>query len=518
MQKKFSFNLLSNFLKNLKVEKKRSDAFIITLSLQLTTTNMTKILNKDDINIVYYHGKCSDGFGSAFSVWHYYKGKFGLEKANAIEYIPCYHNAKIIIADLVNKTKDKNVLMCDFSYKYDVLTELINSANTFLIIDHHKTAESDLAKVPKDLKIFCNTKSGCGLTWEYFFIEEVPTFLKYIQDRDIWSNVYRETTPFCTFFYEIDFNFAIWEKYLDDANVALAIQKGQMYMEYKNTMVKNIMGNCTTIIQEINDKYCLVTYCNSCQHQSDIGNKMLSKFPLTDFACVWSYNLDRGVTTFSLRSSNDKHDVSQIATMFGGGGHRNAAGLYFQTLCSNLPFPVVTDKEFMKFIRKPTFGTTILCREQFSYVLLKSLDDAPKEEWYDGKYLELIKRKFNNAGLIVFQKNAISVDSNNEIITINEFNICYNVESLTGVKQMANKIRMGDDHWITFSSDNSFEQCLRAQHGGTKVNANVEIQNQFNIYQAGNQTGMPGSQEAINHICEKSKGKPKRVKFNLANA
>jgi len=64
---------------------------------------------------------------------------------------------------------------------------------------------------------------------------------------------------------------------------------------------------------------------NSVLWQSELGN-VLAKKEEADFGLVWFYNADKKEYVVSLRSLDEKADVSQIAKVFGGGGHRNASG------------------------------------------------------------------------------------------------------------------------------------------------------------------------------------------------
>src|SRR5436190_5043526 len=107
-----------------------------------------KQFDRDNIDVVLYHGSCHDGYGSAFVVWLYYKRKFGLDRANSIRYLPCYYQKEAELSpEFLEKMAGKNILMCDFSYKYNQLLQLIAIAGSFMILDHHKTAEADLKEI-----------------------------------------------------------------------------------------------------------------------------------------------------------------------------------------------------------------------------------------------------------------------------------------------------------------------------------------------------------------------------------
>lgn len=146
--------------------------------MPINFSNLT--LKPDEIDVVLYHGDCVDGFASAFSCWLYNKKKGN--KAKKITYIACQYQKQ---PPMLN---NKNVLICDFSYKYNVLKNIMRDVNKIAILDHHQSAEKDLQQIPKENKIFDMKHSGAYITWAYFFGEDnVPLMIKYIEDNDIWK-------------------------------------------------------------------------------------------------------------------------------------------------------------------------------------------------------------------------------------------------------------------------------------------------------------------------------------------
>jgi phosphoesterase RecJ-like protein len=55
----------------------------------------------------------------------------------------------------------------------------------------------------------------------------------------------------------------------------------------------------------------------------------MTNIPDADFCILWKYSHNDEKYLCSLRSNNNKTDVSKIVQLFGGGGHRNAAGCSF---------------------------------------------------------------------------------------------------------------------------------------------------------------------------------------------
>lgn len=424
------------------------------------TTTEQSFLDLDSVDTVLYHGSCPDGYGSAFIVWYYYKKIHGINRANAIKYIPCYYNNKIS-NESFDGLRDKNILMCDFSYKYNQLMYILSIAKAFMILDHHKTAEQDLENIPDHIKKFNMEKSGVGITWEVFFPNEpIPTFLKYIQDRDIWSEKYHETTPFVAYFYEQSFDFELWEQYLVESKITYAIDVGFKYLEYQNILIKKIIKKTAIVIQDINNKYQVVLYSNSPELKSDIGSKMLKAYPIGDFSCVWDnilhYDKDNNVslekTSISLRSTNDRTDISSIAAQFGGGGHRNASGCTINGFVSRLPFTIIDDCNLLHMLmhdRKGKIGVSkgkiSMLNEKQKYVLYK----LSKEEYIkyrSTKYFDLIARKNKDCAYIVFEKPSELVDIDpvtKEVIPVKKYRMHYNDKSITNAEKKLSFLACG---------------------------------------------------------------------------
>ncbi|XWV24767.1 DHH family phosphohydrolase-like protein [Tupanvirus deep ocean] len=428
---------------------------------------VNKVLDKNNVDVVLYHGSCSDGFGSAFVVWLYYKRLYGLERANSIQYLPCYYQKEnqSFAPEFLEKLTDKNILMCDFSYKYSQLMRLIYVSKSFMILDHHKTAKADLDRpdFPSSLKIFDMNRSGAGITWDYFFPDQpIPKFLAHIQDRDIWTKKYSETSEFVAFFYEQEFDFDLWEKYLDDAMVKKAIETGRSWLEYQKVIIDKVIKKTSYVIQEINGQYSVVLYCNCPELKSDIGNLVFKALPIGDFSCVWDYNLYTDQTNYSFRSTDDRYDVSAIASKFGGGGHRNASGAIFSGVVGCLPFNKIEDPGLLQLLLYGTKGKIDFAGTENSYVLFKVKEI--REEWVKPGYMDLIKRKSKDCNLIVFETPSQSVDIDKKtgaVIPLREYNMFFNEKAdCDAIKKLQYMSCMSKDHTLTFTSSKDFSQIF----------------------------------------------------------
>lgn len=331
-------------------------------------------LNKDTIDVVYYHDKCCDGFTSAFIIWYYNKTKFGLEQANNITYIPCsYYND-------IECENNKNVIMCDFSLPFDKLKNLIEISKSFLILDHHKTSLNDLQNIPDQYKIFDMKKSGAGLTWDYFYPGvKIPQFIKYVQDRDLWTKKYVETDYFSTYVFRQSYNFELYETYLNIKTLNNVLKIGKNWYEHQKNMIDESMRNTRYVLQMIDNEYKIVLYINTCMLKSDLGSEMFKKFPFGDFSCVWDYDVSSNETRYSLRSTDNRQDVEKIAKKFGGGGHRNASGVVFKNMVGILPYDVIEDDGLLHGLVKSNWD----------------IDNVLKEYMADDKLKEFMKVKCN---------------------------------------------------------------------------------------------------------------------------
>ncbi len=261
---------------------------------------------------IIYHKACPDGFGSAYIAWKVL--------GDSSAYLPLsYYDA---IPEIVNS----KILVCDFSFNYETTMKFIKDNEEFYNIDHHQSAFDNLKDLSDEYKFFDINHSGAYLTWKYFFADvEVPRFIKYIEDYDLWKFQYEETKPFMLALNELPFNFKVWEKLEDENYLNELIQKGKILQSYQDNMVRIITKAVKIKSQKIGKSKYKVAYVNTNLFKNEVANKLVSETEC-DFSVVYNYDDSKNLTKFSLRSIDQKANVSEIAKVIGGGGHRNAAG------------------------------------------------------------------------------------------------------------------------------------------------------------------------------------------------
>lgn len=296
-------------------------------------------------DICVYHGGCDDGFGAAWVV----RRKFG----ESVDFIPAGYGKPIAWpADL----HDKNILFVDFSLKREQMIELANGGivgaipKSIVILDHHKTAEAELQqwnigpvqsfsyKRTEDniaqavmeqaypiVAHFDMQSSGARMAWDFFEESDhngaPPTFISYIEDRDLWQFAYGDRTrQFSAALRTYPHDFNVWTELA--ASPEALIEEGASILRGHN---KNIEQMCEHAYwgEVANFKVPMVNV--PYHYASDIANELLKRYPDAPFAAAWFQRGD-GQRQFSLRSEDSRMDVSEIAKTYGGGGHRNAAG------------------------------------------------------------------------------------------------------------------------------------------------------------------------------------------------
>ena len=304
------------------------------------------------VNLVIYHGNCSDGFTSALAAYCYFKSSDGFNvNGDKVEYHSAAFNRP------PPNVTGKNVLICDFSYKYEIMLEMISKANSLAILDHHKSAESALKQISDVNKVFRMDHSGAYLTWKYFYPEQdVPLLVKYVEDNDIWLKIMHNTREVTSYIFSLPFEFTEYEKLLDPEEIKKIIPIAEGMNKQNMYYVEKSLPYNTLKFVQIDDKYYFAVHLNSSVLKSEIGNEVLKSYPNSDFSAIYSVN--GNATYFSLRSENDRADVSLIAGKFGGGGHRNASGLSVYNT-TELPGKLIDETLMYNLLDNIYFGTVI---------------------------------------------------------------------------------------------------------------------------------------------------------------
>jgi nanoRNase/pAp phosphatase (c-di-AMP/oligoRNAs hydrolase) len=300
-------------------------------------------LRPDEVDYVIYHGNCSDGYASAYSAYEYLSKKYPDRNVT-------YHSASFNKLPPLNEITKKNILICDFSYKMPDLMKILKICNKLAILDHHKSAESYLKDLDDKYKVFRMDHSGAYLTWCYFNTcspNMVPKMIKYIEDNDLWLKNLENTLEFTAFMFTLPFTFEEYGKLMDDNYIKDTVFiEGKGMVKQNTSIISNTIKQACPKFIKINKKYYFIGSLNSTILKSEIGNKICDVLKYVNFSAIYSINDYNNSTTFSLRSVKTATDVSLIAEVFGGAGHRNASGMSLNYVTNEFPGKIDNHKTY----------------------------------------------------------------------------------------------------------------------------------------------------------------------------
>jgi hypothetical protein len=272
-------------------------------------------------------------------------------------------------------TVGRNVVFVDFCYKRDVMLQLAMQANGVLVLDHHQTAADDLLPddnctvrfaeesgsfgeqvtwrrwleaVERDARdthphrkiytVFDLKRSGAGIAWDFFHPNSPrPSLIDYVEDHDLW----RHTMPFAreitAYVSSHEYTFDRWSSIADRLSDPVQLQplvEAGGAIERKHLkdvrelveVLKQYMVIGAHRVPVANLPYTLASdaghlMCQQPLNGADVAGRPTEYPPFA--ACYWDTTEGR---VFTLRSIDGGADVSEIARLYGGGGHRNAAG------------------------------------------------------------------------------------------------------------------------------------------------------------------------------------------------
>ena len=299
-----------------------------------------------------YHASCNDG-GAARAV-------ISLLLKDRVDFYGTAPSVREVLPDLC---RGRKVIFVDLVSSYEEMNLIYATAEQLFVIDHHKTAPEATRDIPDRNKLISMDRSAGFLAYQWAFAisgrpevphfpngvaisfsrhgefdlrqpvtllsdNEVPLFLHYIDDRDRFQNVMPGTKEFSTYLFSQGHSEEMLTKYetylRDDDEVHKLIRGGEAMTDYSKLLIEKACKKAYLEECVIDNVTYVVILVNSNEFQSDIGNLLLVNEPRADFSAVWYAKGNNYI--FSLRSLNDRADVSKIAKYFGGGGHRNASG------------------------------------------------------------------------------------------------------------------------------------------------------------------------------------------------
>lgn len=268
---------------------------------------------------VVYHANCLDGLGAHYAAWLYFK--------DDAEYIPMGYADTL---EIPRNAKEIDLYILDFSFSKGVTEDLCDKYKAVRVIDHHKSSawlkEMDI----DNLIVYHSDKaSGCILAWDYFHgvSTPIPQLLVSIEDRDLWRFTHKDTKAICAALYPLTIGKPITvfadmvernnsEKLAGIGNFLLSIEERERDTIAKRAYKAEIMGEPVLCVN------------TEPKHSSELGNRFAKE---EKYGITYTYDGAKKLWLFSVRSVGDV-DCTTLASKFGGGGHKNAAGFTASSL------------------------------------------------------------------------------------------------------------------------------------------------------------------------------------------
>lgn len=271
------------------------------------------------IPLVIYHGGCVDGFTAAWVIER------------------CLKGAQLYPATYGEEPPDvdhRTVFVVDFSYPRKTLENMASYANRMIVLDHHKSAEAELAGLR--FATFDNEESGATLAFQLMQrmghtfqlsvleLDGMVEMCRYVKDRDLWQWKLLNSREINTAIKSYEFDLDTWDRLASQLcrdPLTLAGQ-GRAIMRYEQKLIDSHVLHARDFL--IAGWNVPVAECTAGNIISEVAGKLAEN---RAFGATYFMN-DKSEYVFSLRSRGEGGaDVSEIAAMFpGGGGHRNAAG------------------------------------------------------------------------------------------------------------------------------------------------------------------------------------------------
>lgn len=262
---------------------------------------------------VIYHKGCTDGFGAAWAAWRSREMPATRFLAAAPEEPPpeLGHPEVVYIVDVSFTPEDMQQL------------HHIHGSENVVLLDHHQSAQEKLEGLPNCH--FDLSKAGAVMAWQHFHpSEEIPELLLYVQDRDLWQWEMPDSRAVSAYLHSQPRRFERWnqinnalrrrnaarDKIVEAGNAILLLEERTIRSALSRVQYGRIDGHIVPIV-------------NSQVLRSEIGNALALQNPGHPFAAV--YYDTRSTRRWSLRSAPGGHNVAEVATRLGGGGHARAA-------------------------------------------------------------------------------------------------------------------------------------------------------------------------------------------------
>jgi oligoribonuclease NrnB/cAMP/cGMP phosphodiesterase (DHH superfamily) len=207
-------------------------------------------------------------------------------------------------------------------------------ARSMVVMDHHKSAKEACEGLP--FCIFDMDRSGAGIVWDYvndkqmIHWNDIPRdvlrgmhwMAMYVQDRDLWRFRMDNSVEITTAIRSYPFDLKTWDDLARRMQVSpqTMTKEGEAIERYRQILIEQHLRHARDVF--VLGHLVPAVECTASDIISDVVGRLAIGKP---FAMSWCPT-EGGKMLCSFRSDEDGEDVSEIAKVFGGGGHKNSAG------------------------------------------------------------------------------------------------------------------------------------------------------------------------------------------------
>lgn len=270
-----------------------------------------------DMPLVIYHKGCPDGMLAAWCFWKHF-GENAQYHAGVYNEPPPY-------------CFNRNVFLVDFSYPPTIMTMVAEYAANVTVIDHHKAAVDAICALRhENINMWCDySYSSAALAYSYMADvyggkKVAPRLINHVQDYDLWKFELAGTREIILSISHIT-DFRDMEGEVNRCQTAAGreamVRDGKAIHRYQ----QGIIRYAVSAHRLINIGGYQVPVANV---PGLLANDVCEALHLVSETNTFtaSYYDHEKTRNFSLRSLPDGTDVARIARIYGGNGHKHAAG------------------------------------------------------------------------------------------------------------------------------------------------------------------------------------------------
>jgi hypothetical protein len=268
-------------------------------------------------HVCIFHAGCPDGFGAAWAAWLTWGDRGG--------YVARGHDDALRPHELAGAY----VLFADIAPPPRAYRALAENVAQLVVLDHHVSAQRafeadpflarELAEAGHEVR-FDLSRSGSALAWNALHRQEpLPDLLAYVEDQDLWSWKLPRSREINAAIASYPRDFAAWSA-LAAASLDALAEQGEPILRAQRIEVERTIAKA----QPLAIGGLRVEGVNARTGRAEIGHELATRARF-GVACGAVYRIEGRRVDVSLYSIGEL-DVAAIASAFGGGGHRNAAG------------------------------------------------------------------------------------------------------------------------------------------------------------------------------------------------